>query len=84
MVVKPHRMYQLQTGDVLVKISGGGAGVGNPLERDPEKVLQDVVIEFISLEVAREVYGVVINPTTMEIDWEKTEALRAQKGTGKA
>ena len=33
--LKPHRMYQFRTGDVIVKFSGGGAGGGNPVERGP-------------------------------------------------
>jgi N-methylhydantoinase B len=77
--VKPHRMYQIRTGDTLVKISGGGSGVGNPRERDPEKVLNDVIDEFVSLKAAEQVYGVAINPTTMQIDRQRTETLRAKE-----
>ena len=79
MVVKPHRMYKIGAGDVLVKISGGGAGVGNPLEREPEKVLEDVINEFISLQVARDIYGVAIRAENLEIDWEETRKLRSLK-----
>ena len=79
MVIKPHRMYKIGAGDVLVKISGGGAGVGNPLEREPKKVLEDVVNEFISLEVARDIYRVAIRPQTLEIDWEETRKLRSSR-----
>ena len=74
-----HRLYDLKPGDILLKISGGGAGVGNPAERDPEKVRLDVVKEFISIEKARDMYKVAIDPVTLEIDREKTAALRAQK-----
>jgi N-methylhydantoinase B/oxoprolinase/acetone carboxylase alpha subunit len=69
-------MYQLRTGDLIVKTSGGGSGVGNPKERDPEKVLNDVIDEFISLDVAENIYRVAIDPKTMKIDWEKTRTLR--------
>ena len=75
--IRGHRMYQIRPGDVVVKMSGGGSGVGNPKERDPEKVLNDVIDEFISLDVAQNIYGVAIDPLTMKIDWEKTHALRA-------
>ena len=71
-------MYQLQTGDVLVKISGGGAGVGNPLEREPERVRDDVMNEVISLQAARETYGVVLDPKTLEVNLEQTALLRGQ------
>jgi N-methylhydantoinase B len=74
--VKSHRMYQIRTGDVLVKIGGGGAGVGNPFERDPEKVRDDVMNEMITLQEAREAYGVVLNPKTLEVDLEQTAVLR--------
>jgi N-methylhydantoinase B len=77
--VKPHRMYQIRTGDTLVKISGGGSGVGNPRERDPDKVLNDVIDEFVSLEAAEQVYGVAINPVTMQVDRQRTETLRAKE-----
>jgi N-methylhydantoinase B/oxoprolinase/acetone carboxylase alpha subunit len=76
--VKPHRMYQLRTGDLIVKTSGGGSGVGDPKERDPEKVLNDVIDEFISLDVAENIYRVAIDPLTMKIDWEKTRSLRSE------
>ncbi|MBI2998058.1 MAG: hydantoinase B/oxoprolinase family protein, partial [Deltaproteobacteria bacterium] len=78
-VIKPHRMYKIGAGDVVVKISGGGAGVGNPVEREPKKVLEDVINEFISLDVARDIYGVAIRPQTLEIDWEETRKLRSSR-----
>ena len=46
--VKPHRLVPVKTGDVLVKHSSGGGGVGNPAERDPEMVREDVEKEFIT------------------------------------
>ena len=76
--VKPHRMYQLRAGDVLVKISGGGAGVGNPLERDPQRVRADVVKGVVSLKAARETYGVVLHPETLEVDLAQTALLRGR------
>jgi N-methylhydantoinase B len=78
--IQGHRLYQLKLGDIILKISGGGAGVGNPAERDPELVRMDAVKEFISIEKARETYKVVIDPVTLEIDKEKTRLLRAQGG----
>lgn len=41
----------------------GGGGYGDPLQRDPEAVLDDVVNGYVSIESAREVYGVVITFT---------------------
>jgi N-methylhydantoinase B len=75
--VKPHRMQDLRAGDVVVKLSSGGAGVGDPYERDPESVRRDVVDEMVTLEAARRIYGVALDPETLELDREATEALRA-------
>jgi hypothetical protein len=48
--------------------------------------LDDVLDEYISLETAREVYGVVIDPKTLRVDAEATLALRTTlappNGTG--
>ena len=69
-------------GEVLVNCSGGGGGWGNPLNRDLEKVLNDVRNEYISLTSAERNYGVVIDPDTLTVDAAATEALRNEKKTG--
>ncbi len=71
-----HRMHSLKKGDIVAKLAGGGAGVGNPAERDPEKVREDVLNEFFSTEKARDVFKVVFKPGTLQIDREATQALR--------
>lgn len=76
--VKPHRLVPVKTGDILVKHSSGGGGVGNPAERDPELVREDVENEFVSLENAKEIYRVVIEPDTLKVDHQATKALRAK------
>ncbi len=60
---------------IIIRLPGGG-GYGDPRERLPEKVLDDVISEMVSVEKAREDYGVVINAENFEINWEETEALR--------
>jgi N-methylhydantoinase B len=74
--VKAHRLVELKAGDVLVKLSAGGAGVGNPGERDPEKVAEDVRNGLVSLERAKKVYKVVVDPETYQVSWEETRNLR--------
>ncbi|OGL17799.1 MAG: hypothetical protein A3K12_06925 [Candidatus Rokubacteria bacterium RIFCSPLOWO2_12_FULL_71_19] len=52
----------LARGEVVEYLSPGGGGYGDPLERDPERVLRDAVLGYISREQAREEYGVVLDP----------------------
>lgn len=58
---------QAKKGDVYTIYSAGGGGWGNPKERDPEKVRQDVINGIVSIKSAEEDYGVVIDPKTFEI-----------------
>ncbi len=44
--------------------AAGGGGCGNPLERDLEMIERDVLEGYVSLEKAREDYGLVITPKT--------------------
>jgi len=65
---------------------GGGGGWGDPLERDPQAVLDDVLDEYVSIEGARRDYGVVLTGSLaaldLAIDEGATEALRARmRGT---
>jgi N-methylhydantoinase B len=57
----------------------GGGGYGDQLERDPQKVLVDIIDEYVTLESARDVYGVVIDPERWEVDVAATAALRAER-----
>ena len=63
---------------VRVETCGGG-GYGPAKEREPERVLEDVRDGKISLERARQHYGVAINPTTWTIDYNQTQLLREFK-----
>ncbi|MEM6452228.1 MAG: hydantoinase B/oxoprolinase family protein [Cyanobacteria bacterium P01_D01_bin.105] len=67
-----------KTGDTLCTISPCGGGYGNPLERDPVSVLEDVLNEFLTVESARRDYSVVIDPITLEIDQAETSSLRLE------
>jgi N-methylhydantoinase B len=68
----------LSSGDLTIAELGGGGGWGDPLERDPTAVLEDVLDEYVSLEGARRDYGVVIDPKDWRVDRDATEKLRAQ------
>lgn len=74
---------KLKKGDTIWFSQSGGGGVGNPLERDPQLVLKDVVDEWLSIEVAKKYYGVVINVGDEEaleydVDEKATEELRKE------
>ena len=63
-------------GETFMFESTGGGGWGEPLSRPPETVLDDVLDEYISLEAARAVYGVVIDTQTMTVDTAATQVQR--------
>src|SRR6516164_9647970 len=46
---------------------GGGGGWGNPLDREPQAVLDDVLDEYVSVEGARRDYGVVLTGSLEEL-----------------
>ncbi len=56
--------------------STGGGGWGNPYERPVEDVLNDIKDDFVSIEAAREQYGVVVDPETLTVDEAATEKYR--------
>jgi N-methylhydantoinase B len=62
--VHPKGRYILGPGDVIALIEPGGGGFGDPRERDPGKVLQDVLEGAVSQEAAARDYGVVVSGDT--------------------
>jgi N-methylhydantoinase B len=79
---RTHRMLQVKHGEILGKVSGGGGGVGDPLDREPAAVLKDVLHEVVTIDAARQTYGVVIDPTGPSLDDRATRALRASRRNG--
>jgi len=69
-------VVKIERGDILIVKTPGGGGYGNPLLRDPNLVLKDVLDGLVSLESARRDYGVVIDPKDMKVNLEETERLR--------
>ena len=68
------KSFPLKRGDVLVMRPTAGGGLGDPLSRDPQLVLHDLLESYISPERARDVYGVVVEDG--QVDRAKTEELR--------
>ena len=73
---------ELKKGDKIYYSSSGGGGFGNPLERDPQLVLEDVMDEWLTPESAKKYYGVAIKIIDAEaldyrIDMAATKKSRA-------
>jgi N-methylhydantoinase B len=69
--------------EVIVR-TGGGGGWGKPFERDPNRVREDVLEGYVTIDGARRDYGVVLKPGDLSIDAAATKAARAAKGATRA
>jgi N-methylhydantoinase B len=72
----------LQPSDLFSRPTAGGGGCGDPLERDPEKVKEDVADDYVSIERAAMDYGVILKVIdkdlcAYEVDPDATERERA-------
>src|SRR4029079_5905911 len=69
--------------DVYRCVAMGGAGYGDPLDRDPERVHADVVSGVVTVEHAQARYGVVLDTGSTGVDEEATarcrDAIRAER-----
>jgi N-methylhydantoinase B len=70
----------LEPGEWVWGTESGGGGYGEPTERDPERVRFDVLEEWVSLEAARELYGVAFTGSaadeSLAVEEDETRALR--------
>lgn len=71
---------RLEPGEWIRGVDAGGGGYGNPLERDPARVLRDVRERWETAERAHEIYGVVLSGSadddTLAVDEAATQARR--------
>jgi len=67
----------VKAGDMLIYYPPGGGGYGDPLERDPEMVREDVLKHAVSIESAQERYGVILTPG-FEVDEAATKERRRE------
>ncbi|MFH1953117.1 MAG: hydantoinase B/oxoprolinase family protein [Pseudomonadota bacterium] len=61
----------------------GGAGYGDPLDRDPEKVIQDLRDQIISDWSAENVYKIVYDKETLKIDTAATQTAKTEERQGR-
>ncbi|MEX2615793.1 MAG: hydantoinase B/oxoprolinase family protein [Alphaproteobacteria bacterium] len=67
---------RLQRGEGFRAEMGAAGGYGDPIQRDPDAVAEDVKQEKITLTHARDAYGVVVDPVSFAVDLPATLALR--------
>jgi len=77
LIARTPRVYQ--EGDLLFGFSGGGPGYGDPLEREPEIVMEDLKKGIISDWTAQHIYKIAFGPERRKIDAEKTKQLRMEE-----
>ncbi len=73
----PKAKYYLKPGQSVTLELPGGGGFYPPETRNPEMVREDVIDGLVSIEQAKEVYRVVLDPNSFEIDADATESLRS-------
>jgi N-methylhydantoinase B len=77
--VLPYTDFEVTKDDVLYYTLGMGGGYGSPLDREPEAVRRDVENELVSPEAAFDVYAVVIDAETLQLDLRATEQARDER-----
>ncbi|KAB8225776.1 Hydantoinase/oxoprolinase-domain-containing protein [Aspergillus novoparasiticus] len=76
--VLPSKCDHIRVGpdDLLEWVTWGGGGLGDPLARPAEKVALEVRRRLVTIDGARNNYGVVVNSDDLSVCEEKTVALR--------
>jgi N-methylhydantoinase B/oxoprolinase/acetone carboxylase alpha subunit len=81
--LRPISQEVIEPGELLGHELSGGGGYGDPFEREPALVRDDVLARFVSVERARDVYGVAFEQTalddTLTVDNAETERLRGAR-----
>ena len=77
--VLPRESTDLRKGESICHAQPGAGGYGDPLERDPAVVLEDVLDDKFGLDYVKREYGVVIDTATMTVDAPATRRLRKRK-----
>lgn len=68
-----------KAGEYIELREPNAGGYGDPLDREPERVREDVLDDFTTVELARDAYGVIFrDERTLEVDAEATERRRVE------
>lgn len=79
-IIRKNVIATIQPGETAANKAPGGGGYGDPFERPVEKVVRDVRNRLVSIEGAREDYGVAIKDVgTLEVDSAATQQLRGSR-----
>lgn len=78
-VYRDNVVVTIRPGERAANHNPGGGGFGDPFERPVELVLEDVRNRIVSPAAARDEYGVVLKPNSLEVDRAATAALRAAR-----
>ncbi len=71
-------MVQFDEGDAWLFFASGGGGYGDPLKRDPQLAARDLRRGLCSFEVVHDIYGVIVDPQTLVVDEQATQARREE------
>jgi N-methylhydantoinase B len=74
----PQGLFELDENGVVFSRSDGGGGLGDPLDRPTDAVLRDVRGGAVSVEQARDLYGVVLDGAAESVDEIATSAVRSR------
>jgi len=75
--MRSKQTMKIEKGDTFIIRTAGGGGYEDPLERNPDLVLEDVKSDYVTLDQALKEYKVVI--ASEEVDYEETRKLRKQR-----
>ena len=70
------REFDITKNSILYMRMSSGGGYGDPLDREPERVLTDVEEGLVSRQEAREIYGVMVDGDEPALDRSATQKLR--------
>ncbi len=69
---------QMNNDDLQFAVRAGGGGYGDPLDRDPEMVEKDIKDGLCSIDLAKEIFGVIVEPESLGVDEAATTKRREE------